>query len=735
MASSAGNHTSRRLNPVQFVAILAAIALVSTLLGALAAGFALPAAGAGGAIVKAVPATFRELPSDMEVIEPAEESRMLNSDGSVMARFFAERRTVVQSEQIAPIMKNAIIAIEDRRFYTHHGIDPDGMARALVNNLTSGGTQGASTITQQYVKNMLLEKGLQAGDQDLIDEATEFSVERKLREARYAIALETKLTKDEILTGYLNLATFGVNLYGVEAAARTYFSKSAADLTPAEAALLAGAVQQPSLFDPLVNPQESQDRRDIVLGEMLDEGFITQAEYNEAIALPIEEMLNPSFAVAGCGGAGSGAYFCRFAVETFLADETFGADRAEREHLLNTGGLTLRTTLSRQDQDAAVAAVNGRVPVGDGSGLNVALSSVVPQNGYIVAMAQNTPYGTATESNPTATEVSFNADTAHGGGMGFQAGSTFKVFTLVQWFYESRSAYEVVGGRGNTFPTGSFRCGGQPIYTETWTPGESNQGKAGAYSVLDATRLSVNQAFGDMATKVDFCQIFERAKAMGITDPEGNAVISVPGNIIGSSEVTPLELTAAYGTLANNGTLCSPMALLEVEDRDGNILKTYQPDCAGVIDSTVAKQVTNVLYKAYQSQPYQIGRPYAGKSGTTDENASVWFVGYTPQLSTAIWAGVATNPMRPGQNLMINGEYFDYIYGGPFLGQTWANYMVNALEGQEVQGFEDVFIGNQPVVQPTPTADAAAAQPGATTRGDSTQGGGTADPAATNTGG
>ncbi len=555
MASSAGKRTSRRLNPVQFVAIIAAIALVSTLLGALAAGFALPAAGAGGAIIKAVPATFRELPSDMEVIEPAEESRMLNSDGNVVARFFAERRTVVQSEQIAPIMKNAIIAIEDRRFYTHHGIDPDGMARALVNNLTSGDTQGASTITQQYVKNMLLEKGLQAGDQDLIDEATEFSAERKLREARYAIALETKLTKDEILTGYLNLATFGVNLYGVEAASRTYFSKSAADLTPAEAALLAGTVQQPSLFDPLVNPEESQNRRNVVLGEMREEGFITQAEYNEAVATPIEEMLNPSYAVAGCGGAGSAAYFCRFAIETFLADETFGADRAEREHLLNTGGLTLRTSLSRQDQDAAVAAVNGRVPVGDGSGLNVALSSVVPQNGYIVAMAQNTPYGPATEANPTATEVSFNADSAHGGGMGFQAGSTFKMFTLVQWFYESRSAYEAVGGRGNTFPNGSFKCGGQPIYTEPWSPGESNQGKAGAYSVLDATRLSVNQAFGDMATKVDFCQIFERAKAMGITDPEGNTVLTVPGNIIGSSEVTPLELTAAYGTLADHGTL------------------------------------------------------------------------------------------------------------------------------------------------------------------------------------
>ncbi|WP_099332874.1 transglycosylase domain-containing protein [Actinomyces minihominis] len=697
MASSPKPRTSRRLNPAQFIAIIVAIALTSTLLGALIAGLALPVAGAAGAITKAVPATFEELPSDMEVIEPAEESRMLNADGGVMARFYAERRTVVTSEQIAPIMKQAMVAIEDRRFYTHHGIDPDGMARAFINNLTSGNTQGASTITQQYVKNMLLEKGLQAGDQDMIDDATEVSAERKLREARYAISLESALSKDEILTGYLNLATFGTNLYGVEAAARTYFSKSAADLNIAEAALLAGTVQQPGLYDPLINPEQSLTRRNIVLGEMLEEGYITEAEYDEAYALTIEDMLNPNITVAGCAGAGSAAYYCRFAVETFLNDPTFGEDRAEREHLLNTGGLTLRTSLDRDAQKAAYSTVTGRVAVNDPSGLNVALSSVVPQNGHIVAMAQNTNYGIGTESDPSATEISFNADPAHGGGLGFQTGSTFKVFTLVEWFYESKSAYQVVGGKGNSFPTGSFKCGGQPIYTETWTPGESNQGKAGAYSVIDATRFSVNQAFADMATQVDFCQIFERAKAMGITDSEGNAVLPVPGNLIGSSEATPLDLTAAFGSLAATGSLCTPMALLEVEDRDGRILKTYSPDCANVIDPTVAKQVTNVLYKAYANETFQIGRPFAGKSGTTDGNSNVWFVGYTPQLATGIWAGVANNPNRPGQNLVVNGEYIDYLYGGPFLGQAWANYMMAALEGKEVLGFEDVFIGNKPL--------------------------------------
>lgn len=718
MASSSAPRSSRKLNGMQFAAILAAIALVASLIGALAAGLALPVAGAAGAVVKAVPETFREMPSDLEVIAPSEESRLLDADGRVMARFYSERRTIVNSDQIAPIMKEAIVSIEDRRFFTHHGIDPEGMARALVNNLTTGGTQGASTITQQYVKMMLLEKGLQAGDQDLIDSATEVSAERKLREARYAIALESTLTKDEILTGYLNLAPFGQNIYGVEAASRAFFSKSANDLTPGEAALLAGATNQPTYYDPTVNPEAAQARRDVVLGEMLEEGFITQEEYDQAVAQPVADMLNPSTSVSGCSAAGTGAYFCRYAVETFLRDEAFGGDRAEREKLLYTGGLTLRSTLVPKDQDAAYQAAVDRVPVGDGSELNVALVSVVPETGHIVAMAQNTPYGPPTPEQPTATEVSFSVDAAHGGGgNGFQVGSTFKIFILVQWFYEGRSAYEIVGG-SNYFPPYSFHCNGQSIYTELWEPGESEASKAGASTVLEATRNSVNQAFGDMATRIDFCQIFERAKAMGVTDAEGEAILPVPGNLLGSSDATPLDMASAFGVLANNGTKCSPMALTEVEDREGTIVKSYVPECENAIDPSVAKQVTNVMAQAVQTMTFQLDRPWAGKSGTTDNNANVWYVGFTPELSTAVWAGFANDSSRPGQSLVVNGQYIDYLYGGPFLGATWAQYMTQALAGTPATPFDQVFVGIQP--QPQPSSSDSTSQGG--NNGDSNDG-------------
>lgn len=701
MASSSRRNSFRQVNVVQFIAIIVAIIMIGSLIGALAAGLLLPVVGAAGATIKAIPATFKELPSELEVISPSEESRMLDSEGRVIARFYSERRIIVNSDQIAPIMKNAIISIEDRRFLTHHGIDPEGMARAVVNNLTSGDTQGASTITQQYVKNMLMEQGLQAGDQDLIDEAVEMSAERKLREARYAIALESQMSKDEILTNYLNLATFGTNIYGVEAAARAYFSTSANELTISQAALLAGTVQSPVRYDPLVNPEASQERRDTVLAAMREEGVITAVEYGEARAIPVEEMLNPEKRVSGCAGAGTAAYLCTYALQEYLRDDSFGADRSERERLLNTGGLTLRTTVDQKRQAEAYQAVVDRVPVGDPSGLNTAIVSVVPQTGHIVAMAQNTPYGIATEANPSATEVSFNAGPAYGGGSGFPSGSTFKTFTLVQWFANGRSAYEQVGGKGRDFPNGSFKCGGQPIQTDPWYAGDL-AGKEGSFNVIQATDKSVNQAFGDMATQVDFCKIFETAAAMGATDAEGNAIATYPGNLIGATASTPLAMTNSYATLANNGVNCKPMALTEVEARDGKILKSYPPECTPVIDEKVAQQVTNVLYKSLANSPYQIGRPYAGKSGTTDNNSNAWTIGYTPQLATAAWAGFASNSALPGQNLTVNGQFIPALYGGLFVGPMFVQYMQAALDGTEVIGFPDVFIGNVPPPPPPP---------------------------------
>ncbi len=703
MPSSSSRRPTRRLNIAQFVAVMLAVAIIGSLLGGLAAGLMVPAVGAVGATVRALPETFRDLPSDLQVVRPSEGSRMLDADGRVLAHFYEERRTIVTSEQIAPIMKQAIVAIEDRRFFSHHGVDPDGMLRALVANVTSGGTQGASTITQQYVKNILMQQGIQAGDQQLIDEAQEVSAERKLREARYALALETQMSKDEILTGYLNLATFGTNIYGVEAAARAYFSKSAADLTIAEAALLAGTVQSPIQFDPLVNPEQSQQRRNDVLQAMLRDGYIDGPEYRKARDTPVEDMMKPDNRVSGCMGAGKSAYFCNYALQEFLSDEDFGTDRAARLNLLNTGGLTLRTTLQRPRQEDAYQAAVDRVGVDDPSGVNTAIVSLVPENGYIVAMAQNTKYGVPTKKSPNKTEVSFNADAEHNGGDGFPPGSTFKMFTLVQWFKEERSAWDVVGSTDRWYRNGSFRCGGLPIPTEDWEVTDL-PGKDGPTDVIRAAALSINQAFVNMASQVDLCQIFETAADMGVTAPDGTPIPEYPPNIIGSDAVTPLMMANAYATVANDGVNCSPMALTEVEDRTGTVEKAYEPKCKKVIEPKVAKQVANVLRMTATTYPYQIDRPFAAKSGTTDNNANTWMVGFVPQLATAAWAGFAQSSSKPVQDVVINGEYYPNVYGGTFIGPMWTQYMRAALTDTPVEYIEDVWLGNRPP-PPEPPAD------------------------------
>lgn len=710
MPSPARRRTTRRVNIVQFTALIVALAVVSGLIGVLGAGLALPVIGAMGATARTIPETFNDLPAELEVVKPAEASRMLDADGRVLAQFYSERRTLVNSDQIAPVMKDAIIAIEDWRFESHHGIDPEGMTRAMVNNLFKDGasTQGASTITQQYVKNILMDQGIQEGDQDLIDAAQEQSIERKLREARYAVALESKMTKDQILTGYLNISAFGQNIYGVEAASRAYFSKSASELTLPEAALLAGAVKAPAEYDPLVNPEASEQRRNYVLSEMEIRGYITKEQRDEAQAVPLADMLHPEAMVSGCSSAGTAAYFCEYALQDFLNDDSLGPDRAARKRLLETGGLTIRTTLKAKDQTAAYDSIVGVVPVDGSSNVDTALVSLDPRNGYLVAMAQNTRYAPPQDSDPRARMVSYNADLAHGGGEGFQPGSTFKAFTLVEWFSENHGAYESVSGMdrprvgdgARLFADGSFKCGGQPYATDDWSVGDLS-GKEGTFTVLQATAKSVNHAFADMGTKVDFCQIFAKAQAMGaVNGKTGQDLEVLPAGLIGTgSSITPLSMATAYGTLANNGIKCDPMSITEIEGPDGQIIKTYEPKCAQVLDPKIAEQVTTLLSKSaatYDSST-QIGRPMAAKTGTTDANDNTWMIGFVPQLVAATWTGFAHASATPLHDITINGEYYDYVYGSTISGPVWGQYMRSALADEPVEYLPNVWIGDIPL--------------------------------------
>ena len=694
---------SRAVRPAQLLALLLAFLSVSSLMGVVTAGMLVPVAGPTALVAKSVPSVFNELPGDLQTVTPAEESQLLDSSGGVIAHFYDKQRIVVPSANIADVMKKAIVAIEDKRFYEHNGVDATGIARALVTNLGESGRQGASTITQQYVRNSLAERGYLEGDAEQVSAATEQTTERKLREIKYALALEKTQSKDEILTGYLNIAPFGPITYGVEAASQRYFSKSASELNYLEAALLAGLVQSPVQYDPLTHPEAAQERRDTVLATMLDQGVITQEEYDEGVATTVDSMLHPTVSSEGCSGAESSkAYFCDYVLSQFLEDPTFGATRIERERLLKTQGITIRTTLDPAKQDAAYASLTNAIPVGDASGLNDALVSLDPRTGKVLAMAQNTTYGI--EAGQTMSNYSADGN--------FQVGSTFKVFTLLQWFKEGHSAYETVGSANTFYPNGSFKCDGRSITTEGYQVNDL-AGKTGTMNVVRATGQSVNQAFVNMASRVDFCSIFETAYDMGITE-DGEVPSPFPANILGSVSASPLQMASVFATIANSGQQCKPQSIESVTDRDENVLKEFAADCKEVISPDLANKTAALLTASagqyYTSTRLGDGRPFAAKSGTTDGHANTWLTGFTPSLATAVWVGHGDNSSQEVSGVVINGVYHSEIFGETYVGQNiWAPYMTQALAGTPIEAVSNANIGAttpQRGATPTPAPSA-----------------------------
>lgn len=691
------NSRSRHVGKRQFATLLTTFLTASVLSGVLLAGLLVPAAGSVGLVAKAGPQVFDALPAELEVLPPSEQSTLLASDGSVIASFYSENRIIVPFDQISPSMQDAIISIEDRRFYEHKGIDPNGMARAAINNLSDSSTQGASTITQQYVKNTLLEAGLQEGNQDKIDEATEQTISRKLREARLALTLEQRMSKDDILMGYLNIAPFGTNVYGVEAAAQMYFSKSASELTVAEAALMAGIVKSPIQYDPFQNPEAAQSRRDIVLAAMLAEEKITQEEFDEAKALPIADMLKPNRQPQGCAGAGNAAYFCEYARQTLLASEQFGKDENERKQKLLRGGLKIKTTLNPAMQKAAFESITARIPVNDPSGANMAIVTRETTTGRVLAMAQNTNFGVPTEADPQATQTNFNVERARGGGDGFSAGSTLKPFTLLQWFREGHSVWERNGAHSKNFSRSEWNIPCGPGYATDW-PVSDVGGKPGSFNMIDATAQSVNRAFAEAATKLNMCEIFAGMAALGISKPDGSPHDPYPPQIIGAP-ATPVALAGAYSALANEGVLCEPMPIEEVLDRNGEVIVDYEPSCERVIPQKEATMVSTVLQQVSQTGTYanvRLPRPQITKTGTANDNSNLWLAGATAQISTVAWAGFANASSRPLNFITANGVHYGYVYGGTFAGPVWRDYMIRATEGMEVLPLAQTDLGPRP---------------------------------------
>ena len=653
--------------------------IVSAMAGVLAAIAALPAVGGVGLATRNGVEGFQNLPADLTQVPLPQQNTILDKNGEQIAVLYAQNRIEVPLEKIAPIMQQAIIAIEDQRFLKHAGIDIQGTLRASIATGTGAQIQGGSTITQQYVKQILLTAATTPEEQKA---ATEVSIARKIREARYAVALENKLSKKEILEGYLNIAYFGAGSYGVEIASRRYYSKSASELTLPEAATLAGLVQNPSRFDPTQYPELATSRRNVVLNAMVRTGYIDAATAEAAKARSVAEDLNPAEIPNGCTTS-EAPFFCDYVLTVLKKDPIFGPTQEDRDRLINTGGLTITTTLDLKAQRAAQKAVEEQIPNDDPSRKAAAISMVKPGTGEIVAMAQNRTWG---RSGAGKTTVNYNAPLDHNGTVGFQAGSTFKAFTMAAALDQGISPFEVISAPAQKSFTGFTECvgGGKiPPYPVR------NSTSSGSFDMLAGAAFSVNTYFVGLEEKTGLCDPPAMAKKAGVQKGNGEDLDPFPCFTLGCFDVTTLDMAEAMATFAAHGVHCEVISIAGIKDRYGNDVAVPDAGCKQVIKREVADSVSAILAGVIDGplggrtgRAMDIGRDAAGKTGTTDSSAAVWFVGYTPDLAAAVWVGDPRGGQQyPMKSITINGRFYGQVFGGTMPGPIWRNAMSGALEG------------------------------------------------------
>jgi len=672
----------------------------SIMCGILAASLVVPAVAAAGMGVSSSIGFFESLPSELTVQPPSQATKVLTSDGQEIATFYAENRVKVPLDQMSPFIKDGIVAIEDSRFYEHAGVDPQGILRALVSNLTKGGEQGASTITQQYVTNVLNEAQLSQDRPDAVVLNGQKNLGDKLREMKLAITLEKKYTKDQILEGYLNIVFFSSNAYGIEAAARYFFSTTAKDLTLPQAALLAGLVYSPTLYNPATNPDKSKVRRNQVLDEMLRLGKISQAQHDEAVAAPVQLKITPQ--QQGCANASMAPYFCDYISHLILNNPAYGPTEAERERRLYRGGLTIVTTLDSRLQAAAQAQVDGT------AGANpdhwaASLVSIQPGSGKILAMAQNTVF--LPQPGKFDTNLNFNVDAkdAQGndlnGAGGFQPGSTMKPFTFAEWLNEGKTLTAEVDASRRVYPLGfpwKDSCG---KVLGAYSTAQANPALGAADDLQNAEDgfyrpmpvnyglyNSINTATFASASQLDFCGIQKMVDSVGLHSGLDSSPVNMHqlGNLLGGTGVAPLTLANAFATFATEGQFCAPIALVDIKDAAGAKLPAQAPDCHGAVKPDVARGVNSVLQDVLKkgsgvwiNPKVQDKVPTAAKTGTSNNNGSTWVVGYTTGLVTASFFGDALEGQkRAGQNVTINGTFYPRLDGYMIAGPQWANYML-----------------------------------------------------------
>jgi membrane peptidoglycan carboxypeptidase len=680
-----------------FLIGLISFIVVSALAGALVAGMVLPAVAGAGLGAKAASDHFLTLPSAFQLPELPQRNTIEASDGSVIATTWnpdnESNRVVVPLSKISVVMQHAIVAVEDQRFYQHGGIDLKGTLRALVHNSNGGSLQGGSTIAQQYVKNAL---ELEAGDNTRLRNAAQADTfARKLTELRDAISLVQEMSKDQLLSGYLNLIFYGNGAYGVQVAAQTYFGTSAANLDADQAAMLAAIVNSPSQYNPFTNAGPVLQRRNLVLADMAKQGYLTakQAAVDEKQPLG----LNPGNETDGCVGAGNEAFFCTYVYDTFIDNPAYGSTKAARENLWNEGGLVVRTTLVPQDQASGAKAVADHTNPGDK--VASALAMITPGTGAITAIAQSKPMG----SGYGETYVDLAADPSHGGGGGYQAGSSFKIFeglAALEDGWDPATKMSVA----SPLVEGGLRLPvcvpGHPktiIWPGSYAP-NNDDGRGFTGTLPEAYWYSVNTYFLTLETQTGLCLPATIAQSMGVTldndTGTGSPLEQIASFTLGTNLITPVEMAAAYATVAAHGVYCRPYVITAVAGLTGRRYPAEHPDCAQVIDPNLANELTAMLegvltQPGATAQGLGLDRPSAGKTGTTTQSIATWFDGFTPQLATAVWTGFISPQRGDFMGYMtVGGTYWNQqIFGATISAPTWQEAMAGALKGQPVEDF------------------------------------------------
>ena len=630
--------------------------VTSVVAGVLVGGLVLPVA----AIVSGGVNTSASVLADTtnETLDPLlpQTSVLKAADGSVITHFFVQNRTVVPITKISTRMQQAIVAIEDARFYTHGAIDPKGLVRALVNNSAGGDTQGASTITQQYVKNAEVVQASVNGDAAAAKAAIADTVERKVTDIRLAATLEKTLTKPEILARYLNIVYFGDQTYGVEAAAQRYFGVPASKLNIVQSATLAGMVQSPASFDPIAHPTATKGRRDQVLHDMMTQNMITPAQYTKAIATKVK--VTGKMPANGCANAaGSDGYFCQYVVQSILKGTgytTLGKTSDARLKAIMRGGLVITSTLDPVTQKGAQEAVDSKIPRKDPSGLGTSAVTVEPGTGKVLAMAQNRTFSVT--SGKGKTSINYAVDKDLGGAAGFQTGSSFKPFTLADWLSTGHGLNDSVNATRRAFSYSEFTaCGSKLSNYSSYSPGNSEGNESGNMSVKEATVNSVNVAYVEMEAQLDMCDVAKTAESLGVhlavsgppacdqkAKPTTDLPTCYPSLTLGVEAIAPLTMAAAYAGFASGGTFCTPVPIVSMQRAGKNDPSTRKSvplsgsKCTQALSESVANGVSQAGVNNWSEANLQEldVTVYWGAGGATD--------GTSITLSTLIYQNNAS---------------------------------------------------------------------------------------------